>query len=220
MNNSSQSNVLYSNNIFKQYLMQLSTGIVWKDTSRAIENETTDLNELYQTELFVVANRGLLSFDIVKSFPRAVLLNASVTEANVEIYASDKRKIPSYLRDEIVKEYSKVFTSIDPISGRPAYYNSLSGKYEIIYDEPNNYYRMLMGLPNKEDDEYVYNTDLRWSTTIPIHEMPKIDRLEMERAGILDELLKKYPSKEYIAYLGKKYIDPFIARIADRFEIL
>lgn len=220
MANSTQSNVLYSNNIFKQYLMQLSTGIVWKDTSRANENETTDLAELYQAELFVVANRGLLNFDVVKSFPRAVLANASVTGANIEIYASDKRKIPEYLRDVILKEYIKVFTTVDPISGRPAYYNSINNRYEIIYDEPNNYYRMLMGLPDRGDTDYVYNTDLRWSTTTPIHEMTRVDRIEMERAGVLDELLKKYPSKGYIAHLGKKYVDPFIARIADRFEIL
>ena len=220
MNNSSQSNVLYSNTIFKQYLMEISTGIVWKNTSRASENESTDLNDLYRSELFVAANRGLLSFDIVKSFPRSVLMNASVTGADIEIYAADKRKIPVYLRDAIVKEYSKALTSINPETGRPAYYNSISKQYEMIYNESNDYYRMLMGLPNKDDYDVIYNTDPRWSTTTPIHEMSKVDRIEMERSGVLDDLLKKNPSKEYIAYLGKKYIDPFIARIADRFEIL
>lgn len=221
MNNSTHSNVTYSNSIFKRYLMQISTGIIWKDTSKAAANETADLAELYQIELFVVANRGLLNFDIVKSFPRSVLANVPDVRANdIEIYASDKRKIPVGIRAAVVKEYAKALTSIDPISGRPAYYNTNSGKYETIYNEPNNYYRMLMGLPDKGDADFIFNTDPRWSTTTPIHEMPKVDRIEMERAGILDELLIKYPSKKYIEFLGKKYIDPFMGRIADRFEIL
>lgn len=220
MINSTQSNVLYSNEIFKQYLMQLSSGIVWKNSSRAIDNESTDLVDLYQTELFVVANRGLLNFDIVKAFPRSVLLNSAVTEIDLESYATDKRKIPVALRKTVVAEYEKALTSVNPISGRPGYFNTLTGKYETIYEENNNYYRMLMGLPDKNDNDYIYNTDPRWSTTIPIHELPYVDRIEMEREGILDKLIEKYPSKEYINYLGKRYINPFTARIADRFEIL
>ena len=219
-NSSTHSNVVYSNNIFKQYLMTLANNIVWKDTSRANNNESEDINELYQSELFVVANRGLLNFSVVKAFPRSVLRNTSVTDTDVELFASDKSKIPTYMRDEITKEYEKALTSINPVSGRPEYFNKIDGKYEVIYDEPNNYYRMLMGLPNRGDTDYVYNTDSRWATNVPIHKMSKVDRIEMERAGVLDTLIKKYPEKEYLVYLGKKYVDPFTARIADRFEML
>lgn len=220
MPNSASSNVLYSNEIFKQYLIQLSTGIVWKNTSRANASEPEDVTDLYRSELFIVANRGLLNFEVVKSFPRAVLLNAGVPEAEVEVYATDKQKIPQYLRSAIIAEYTKALTSKDPEYGRPAYYNNITGEYEIIYDEPNNYYRMLMGLPDIGDYDYVYNSNLKWDTKTPIHEMTLIDRLEMEAAGVLDELLEKYPDKEYIRHLGKRYIDPFRARVADRFEML
>lgn len=219
-NSSTHSNVVYSNNIFKQYLMTLANNIVWKDTSRANANESEDINELYQSELFIVANRGLLNFSVIKAFPRSVLRNTSVTDTDIELFASDKSKIPSYLRDEVTKEYQKALTAINPVSGRPEYYNKIDGKYEVIYDEPNNYYRMLMGLPNKGDIEYIYNQDPRWATNVPIHQMSKVDRIEMERAGALDALIKKYPEKEYLVYLGKKYVDPFTARIADRFEML
>lgn len=220
MANSTQSNVSYSNEIFKQYLIQLSSGIVWKNTTRANANEPTDVVDLYLSELFVVANRGLLNFDIIKSFPRAVLQNAGIPEVDIERYATDKRLIPQYYRDTVVKEYEKVFTTRDPLYGRPAYYNSLTKQYETIYDEPNNYYRMLIGLPNVGDTDYVYNTDRRWDTKTPVHLLPYVDRLEMESAGIIAELIEKHPSKEYLRYIGKIRIDLFNARIADRFEIL
>lgn len=220
MANSAQSNVSYSNEIFKQYLMQLSSGIIWKNATRAKENEPTDVVDLYLSELFVVANRGLLNFDIVKSFPRVVLQNIpEISEIDVEKYATDKRLIPLDLRDRVVQEYAGVFTGRDPLYGRPAYKIN-EDQYEIIYEEPNNYYRMLNGLPNVGDTDYVYNTDRRWDTTTPVHLLPYADRLQLESAGIVDELLEKYPSKEYLRHIGKKCIDPFNARIADRFEIL
>ena len=207
--------------------MQISTGIVWKDNSKANANESTDLVDVYLSEIFVIANRGLLSFDIVKSFPREILLNAAVgiTESNVEEYASDKSKIPHEWREKIVKTYQSALSSRHPDTGRVMYLNTRKSTpenkvYESIYNETNDYYRMLMGLPNKNDNSYIYNTDPRWSTSTPIHELDIISRLEMETAGILDELIKKYPEKEYILYLGRKCIDPFKARVADRFEIL
>lgn len=220
MSTTLDSSILYSNDVFKRYLMNVSTGIVWKNTTRATDNESTDLVDLYQAELFVVANRGLLNYDVVKAFPRAVLLNSAIPETYIEEYASDKTKIPEYLRPALIEEYTKALTSVDPTTGRPGYYNNITGEYEVIYNETNNYYRMLMGLPDIDDYDYIYNTDTRWSTTTPIHEMSYVDRIEMERDGILDELKAKYPTKEYIEHLGKKYIDPFTARIADRFEIL
>ena len=200
--------------------MQLSTGIIWKDTVEARRNESTDLVDIYLSELFITASRGLLNFEVIKAFPRAVLLNAGIPEVIVDIYASDKTKIPYYLRDILVDEYAKALTSKNPMTGNPGYYNSLSGKYELIYNETNDYYRMLMGLPNRNDSDYIYNTDPRWDTKTPIHEMNIVDILEMEEEGILDNLLKKYPTKTYLKYRGRRRIDPFIARIADRFEIL
>lgn len=227
MYSNSQSNVMYSNEIFKQYLMQISTGIVWKDMSRANDNEPSNLVDLYLAELFVIANRGLLNFDIVKSFPREILLNSGVgiTELNVEEYAADKQKIPNEWRNIIVKNYQTALCSRHPDTGRVMYLNNRKSTqqnkvYETIYDEPNDYYRMLMGLPNRDDSDLIYNTDVRWSTTTPIHEMDIVSRIEMENYGVLDELIKRYPDKEYIQYLGRKSIDPFKARVADRFEIL
>ena len=209
METSTQSNVLYSNELFKQYIMQLSTGLVWKNVSEANANESTDLTDLYLIELFICANRGLLNFDIIKSFPKAILQTEFVSDHEVKLYAADKTKIPINRRNDVVKAYAAALTAIDPITGHPAF-----------YVETNNYYRTLMGLPDNEDNEDIYNTDSRWDTKTPIHLMSRVDRLEMEVEGVLDKLYLKYPSKKYIKYLGKRSIDPFKARVANRFELL
>lgn len=219
-NNEVLSNVSYSNEIFKQYLMQLSTGIIWKNTTLANILEPDDVISAYQTELFLVANRGLLNFSVVKSFPRVVLRNCGMPEVDIEMYASDKNTIPVAMRKIVADEYSKALCSKDPITGHYMYKDKVTDTYVQIYEEKNNYYRMLMGLPDINDIFYVYNTDPRWDTTTPIHELPLVDRIEMENAGVLDQYIAKYPEKKYLQFVGRKNIDFFTARIADRFEIL
>ena len=200
--------------------MEMSSSIIWKNTSAAIENESTSVPELYLSELFIAANRGLLNFNIVDAFPRSVLRNSGLPDAYIEMYAADKTKIPENMRKAVVAEYEKALTSKNPYTGHYAYFNNLTGEYEEVYTEKNNYYRMLMGLPNLEDTDYIYNTHHNWNTTTPIHELNLVTRLEMEHAGILDELYAAHPDKEYIRFLGKRSIDYFTARIAERFEIL
>lgn len=210
----------YTNETFKRYLMQLSSGIVWKNTTRARENETN--SDAYLTEIFITANRGVLNFNVVKAFPRIVLRNAGVTEEWIDIYASDKTKIPENMRTRIVAEYTKALTSKDPVSGHLGYLDTTSGtgEYVEVYSEVNNYYRMLNGLPDIGDTEYIYNTDKRWSMTTPVHLLPLVDRLEMSAAGVLDTLQAKYPTKKYISHLGVKMVDIYTARVAERFDIL
>lgn len=220
MGSAAQSNVSYSNSLFKRYLMELIDGIIWKNSVAAMEAEPNDTTEAYRSELFVVANRGLLNFDVIKSVPRAVLLNSGVPERYVEAYASDKYLIPKNIRGKVIEEYTRALTSKNPTTGRYEYFNNVTGQYEELYHESNNYYRMLNGLPDEGDTDFVYNKDRRWPTDVPVHLMTYVQRLEMERAGVTAELAKKYPEKKYLNHMGKKSIDFFKARIAGKFEIL
>ena len=63
--------VSYTNETFKSYLMALSKDIVWKNSSLANSYESN--TDPYLTEIFLTANRGVLNFDVVRAFPRAVL---------------------------------------------------------------------------------------------------------------------------------------------------
>lgn len=218
MASTTQSNILYSNEIFRQYLFTLSTDLVWKNMTLA--NSSEDQPSMYLAELFVTANRGLMSFDIIKSFPKVVLKNCGITDSVINVYAADKNKIPMSLRDELVKEYSRALSSKNPVNGYYEYFDKESGTYVTLYNEKNNYYRMLMGLPNVDDMSFIYNNDPRWDTTTPIHKLPLVDRIEMDSAGILNKLYKENPTKHYLKYAGLKNIDFFTSRIAERFEIL
>lgn len=217
---STQSSVRYSNESFKEDLKTLSTGIVWKNLTLARELESDDTAELYRIELFITANRGLLNYNIIRAFPKVVLRNAGIPAESLNAYAADKRKIPESIRDTIVAEYQRALCSKNPRTGQYAYYDRRTDTWVTLYEENNNYYRMLMGLPNTDDHSYVYNTDPRWDTNTPIHEMELVDRYEMEREGVLDLIIAEHPDKEYLKHLGRKSIDFFTARVADRFDIL
>jgi len=228
----------YTNETFKRYLMILSTGIVWKNRSMAIKCEAAE--DMYLSELFETANKGMLNYDVVQAFPKAVLKGAGIPDKDLDACASNKDLIPKDMRDRVVVEYAKALTSKNPETGRIAYpYTYVSPEifwdeelgqevtapvehieYIEVYKEKNNYYRMLNGMPDLNDAEVIFNTDRRWSTTVPVWQMNLVDRLEMENEGVLDALVAKYPSKQYLKYCGRKMIDLYVARTAERFGIL
>ena len=141
-----------------------------------------------------------------------------VNDIDIESYAANKNLIPVTLRDHAVEEYQHALTSINPNTGRHGY--ETPDGWVTVYEEMNNYYRMLNGLPDIDETKFVYNTNLKWPTNIPVHEMPLIDRLEMEEAGELDKLYKANPSAKYLKYCGSKMINIYKARVANRFDIL
>ena len=83
------------------------------------------------------------------------------------------------------------------------------------YEELNNYYRMLMGLPpygeTKENFVYVDNK--------PIHELKDVEIYRLKRTKQLDMIITNNPDKPYLFYLDKR-IDFRIARQAGKYEIL
>lgn len=208
--------VSYTNETFKSYLMQISNGIVWKHSALAKSYEPN--TDPYLVEIYITANRGILNYDVVRAFPRAVLKMIGIPENQIEGCAADKRQIPENMRKFAVEEYQNALTSINPNTGRHGY--ETPDGWVSVYEETNDYYRMLNGLPGINETEFVYNTDSRWPTDIPVHELPLIDRLEMEDAGVLDKLIKANPDAEYLKYCGTKLISVYEARVANRFEIL
>ena len=208
--------VSYTNEAFKSYLMQLSKDIVWKNSSLAKLYESN--TDPYLVEIFVTANRGVLNFDVIRAFPRAVLRKIGIPEINIDQCASDKNQIPENMRSYAVQEYQEALCHINPVTGRLGY--ETPDGWVSIYEEQNDYYRMLNGLPGINEKEFVYNTDPRWPTDIPVHDLELVDRLEMEDAGVLNKLIKENPKAEYLKYCGSKMISIYKARVANRFEIL
>ena len=208
--------VSYTNEAFKSYLMQLSKDIIWKNSSLAKLYEPN--TDPYLVEIFVTANRGVLNFDVIRAFPRAVLRKIGIPEMNIDQCASDKNQIPENMRSYAVQEYQEALCHINPVTGRLGY--ETPDGWVSIYEEQNDYYRMLNGLPGINEKEFVYNSDPRWPTDIPVHNLELVDRLEMEDAGVLDKLIKENPKAEYLKYCGSRMISIYKARVANRFEIL
>lgn len=106
------------------------------------------------------------------------------------------------------------------------------------YDEPNDYYRMLNGLPPKGTNSVYFHyvdasTAVRYNIdrSIPIHLIQ--DHYNkilsgrgdyfiniLEGLGIISQLIKDYPDEEYLKYLGSQRISIYNARRAKNFDII
>ena len=198
-----------SSDIYRALLLQISSSIVWKNSNLANSYESN--TDPYYVELFVTAKRGMLNFEVIRSFDEGILNQVGLSGDSIYPMLVDKNKIPQGKRQDLVNAYVNRLTNKDPATGRYTY-----------YVEENNYYRMLAGLPDLEDTDYVYVTKVNtpWPMDVPVHEMTIAQRADMEMQGYLDELIAAHPDKKYLKYLGSKCIDFFDARVANRFDIL
>lgn len=137
---------------------------------------------------------------------RAIDITDPIT---IHQYLSDMNNIPNMVKNTLL-EYKRYIT----IS---------------TYVEENPYYRMLHGLPEKDDLDFIYvdyTTCVTYGIdpTIPIHLIE--DELgvsyinTLESIGYLKKVVEENPDKEYLKYLGSKRIDIIAARKAKNFEIL
>ena len=83
------------------------------------------------------------------------------------------------------------------------------------YEEKNDYYRMLIGLPpvNEDPKDYIYIDGK------PIHEISALEYYKLRRSGKLEVIISEHPDKEYLQYIGKD-ISIFDAREAEQFQVL
>lgn len=83
------------------------------------------------------------------------------------------------------------------------------------YEEENDYYRMLLGLPpmGTLEKDYVYYKGY------PIHDMPLDVFYDCKHSGYLDVVVNEHTDKKYLWYIGKN-IDLIHAREAGQFDIL
>lgn len=97
------------------------------------------------------------------------------------------------------------------------------------YEEKNNYYRMLNGYPDIDDNEFIYidyDIAIQYGIdpTLPVHliedQMGTHYITALESTGYIDQLIEENPDKEYLKYLGSKRIDIIEARRAKNFSIL
>lgn len=183
---------------FMKELLWISKDITWKDEYVAIKYDR--LAYQYEADLYILARRGETNFTVFRYFDRDVLMQAGIAADEVDACVTDKNQIPDTLiRDNIVAlQTAKIIST---------------------YEEKNNYYRMLYGLPNYEETEKDFFYHPKYPD-VPLHKLSINQIYELEGSGYLDTLYEAHKDKKYLRYLGKRKIDPYVARTADKFSLL
>lgn len=185
--------------------------IVLKNESTANEKET-ELS-IEQSDHFVAIKNGSMELGF---FPLTtdLLVQYGYSSLQAKIFVNDRNKIPEEDRKDLLTYCNNWFLN--------------------HYEETNNYYRMLNGLPEYGTDEFnIYidpaneklvaddaNTDFNFS--LPIHEYTNTEINTLDSLGIIDDLLNEYTGEHYryLRYIGSKKIDVYEARIAANWDIL
>jgi hypothetical protein len=153
---------------------------------------------------YVAAKTKTDNFRNYFTIPVVVLENAGFNSEECRIYSREPSRVPTHRRDIIVEHMRKYIIE--------------------HFEETNNYYRELNGLPNIEDEEEVWlDFDVYEKYNIEpeaVHKLDYDDILKLEIYHELDEVRQKYPDKLYLNHLGEYKIDITTARLADNFQIL
>lgn len=180
-------------------------GIVIKDEERANNNET--INSMKNSDMYKVIVEKKVKFEYFN-------------------YTYDLlSQIPSLTHEQMVR-YSRQ-NQLIPESLKPTLLILAQEKFLNNYEEKNNYYRMLNGLPDtgeagihlNADEVNMINND-NFDYTKYVHEMTDDEINMLKSKGVLDSLIERYPKKEYLKHLGESRVDPYIAREAPNFSVL
>lgn len=138
---------------------------------------------------------------------------------------SDLMKVP-YMTRPLAIQYARN-NALIPEEVHDTLLNIARQKFLLEYEEENNYYRALDGLPDMGDKPiYLTSSQVRKMNVTEfdigkaIHEMNNNEIAILETYGIIDELIQEYPDKKYLHHLGKKRINPYTARKAIPFSLL
>ena len=117
--------------------------------------------------------------------------------------------------------------SLIPLAARDLLHQLAKEKFLANYEEPNNYYRKLNGLPNVETSGIKLSPTLASMIHVDdfdfgkyVHKMSGEEINILKVFGVLDILKSQYPDQEYLNFLGDRKIDPYVARKLPNFSVL
>lgn len=199
-------------NSFKRYLMATMPHIVIKDKSEADKYETVETRRL--GDIYCSASLGLDSLITYDAVHEISLRKVGIVDKEEMLkYMDDISSIPQKYVNDVIRHEREIFLA--------------------QFEEQNDYYRMLIGLPPMgEDFIFLDYSDMElygfietaeeedYEKRTPLHLLPYYTLEAMDAAGYLKELQEVYPESKYISYLGKRKVDLAIARMADNFALL
>lgn len=192
---------------FYKFIVESVPNMVVKIPNQAKLTETLDSRR--NGDAYVAATLGTDSLYAYSGLDEGAMLEAGYTAQEIKGYRKDGCD-PSSLADDNKKR---------------VYLKLRRKKYIDNYTEMNDYYRMLRGLPNYDDDEEIWfdDFDLYDKYDIepcPVHEISQTILIAMESRGELDQIRKDHPDAKYLYYLGARRVDFFTSRRGEPFELL
>ena len=181
----------YNYDSLAESLLNFAKNLVIKNNTRAAENETESSTIL--AGRYMYACEKMDRFESYKDWTYDEYVEAGMS-GDILIYVSAGMM-------EIPDEY------------KPALLEVRRRRIMDEYDEQNNYYRMLNGLPNYGEEP------IMTSFNKPVTELTQAEifKLELQELG---ELKEQYPDAEYLNYIGDRSIDFYTARKANNYDIL
>lgn len=187
-----------------QLINRLMTNIVVKQEKRAAEFETEEIYRAYMEYKMTV--EGLTTLDGYKDFALSDLA-AGMPHLDREVLELLQKGELSWT--EMVSEGFISQAMYDH------FYELMVMKIMDAYEEKNNYYRMLIGMPPIETDPKDYimidGKPIQWLTDTEV--------IKLKSTGRWQVILNEHPNDEYIRYIGK-HINVIEAREAQQFEVL
>lgn len=191
-------------------LNNIMNNIVLKNEERALNNETE--RSLNESSTYMSILQDHITYETFP-FTKDILTAYGYTPLQVTNYLGDRYRVPEIERVQLL---------------------DFACEYYIQnYEETNNYYRMLMGLPDYNSGEQyfvyldeTYFTDPEYVTlmdfSLPIHQYSQYQISLLDLSGVMDRVIDEHIgiNYAYLRFLGDRSIDLFTARQAAKWDIL
>lgn len=187
-------------NVFLEDFKKCILSIIVKQDNKAAIYETADIKR--NADKYCAMMDGTMTWASFGRFDREVLEAAGLSHELLNTAQLNKELIPYDFREICM---------------------NLQRRYTIDhYVEENNYYRMLHGEPDLEDEDLIYLGANIWGLTpdVPVHQLPSSELDYINNSEVIQILQEKYPTKKYLHHLGAKSISYFRARTAHNYELL
>lgn len=178
-----------------------------KDSAEALYYETPETRDA--AEMWINAQIQDDSYTNYSKYWTISMFQEIIPNArlkDIQYYMNHPNNVPMKFRDNLL------------IKGRESFLNS--------YEEKNNYYRKINGLPPFEtpESEYIYLSEAVrnqiHASNDPIHLLSPLIQNNFMNTKEYQDLIATNPDKEYLRYLGMYKIDILTARKAHDFEII
>lgn len=183
----------------------IEDGIILKDEDEANNNET--LNSIRNADRYADIVEGKDRFELWTYDYKTIIKLPYITKEMAILYAKNNALIDEKTKPLLLKIKEEEFLE--------------------SYEELNNYYRKLNGLPDLGDigirlnQNDINKLNIRtFEVGKYIHEMSNDEISVLETTGVLQDIQDRYPDKYYLHHLGERKINPYLARKTSRFGVL